>query len=385
MRRILFTLAMAVAASLASHAAAAAADSVAPAAGGGAEPAAGIALAGEAVAPADTIPGHKIFPLPFAFYQPETRFGGGFGVLHTYRTAPGTRTSSNGLLAIYTERKQFSVLFGPDLYTAGNGWRVSGEILWSRFPDTFFGIGNNTDSDDDESFTLEHARVALDVRRKVVGGLYAGVLALRQRTEMRESEDGGRLSGGDITGRDGGTLGGAGALLVLDDRDNVFAPNRGRLVTLSFRRYGGSFGSDFASNRTEIDARQYTELAPGHVLAVHALAGVSDGRRPFYDLATLGGASVLRGIYEGRYRERNRTFAQAEYRFPLWHRFGGTVFAGAGQVARDADRFAADALHAAGGVGLRYLLMKREGARLRIDFGWADDGMQLYMGFGEAF
>lgn len=333
----------------------------------------------------DTIPGHRFFPLPFVFYQPETRFGGGFGVLHTYRTAHLTRPSSTALLAVYTERKQFSIVLEPEIYTARNLWRLNASFLWSRFPNTFFGIGNETRLDDDEDYTAEQTAVSADVRRAVLPGLYAGVIAAVQEAGIRDIEPDGALASSDVPGRTGGTLASAGVLAVLDDRDNVFQPQRGHLASLSFRRYDDRLGSDFESDRGELDARLYTPLGPGRTLATQILLGISGGERPFYDLAALGGPNTLRGIYEGRYRDRNRAVVQAELRFPLLGRLGGTVFAGAGEVARHARDLRVVDVHAAAGAGIRYLIMPREGARLRIDAGWADDGMQIYFGFGEAF
>jgi hypothetical protein len=70
------------------------------------------------------------------------------------------------------------------------------------------------------------------------------------------------------------------------------------------------------------------------VLALQAVATMTAGDVPFYMLAQLGGPNVMRGDYEGRYRDRELLAVQLEYRFPILWRFGGTAFAGIGMVRR---------------------------------------------------
>jgi hypothetical protein len=323
--------------------------------------------------------------LPVVFYQPETRWGGGMVLLRSYRTAPGTLLSSIGLLGIFTQRSQYSATGSVEHYTAGNRGRIFGQAGWSRFPDNFYGLGNATDLQDEETFTLDHAMLALDLRRRIGLGLYLGPIGFFQKTQPRKLEAGGMLASGDVLGAKGGILAALGGVLSLDRRDRVYSPRRGELCSLQFRWFDPVWGSDYASTRLDIDLRAYRTVAPGHVIALHALATRSGGQPPFYNLAGLGGQNVLRGEYEGRYRDKSRVFGQAEYRFPIFSRLGGALFGGAGQVAPAWSVFAWPRFHASAGGGLRVLLTPEEGIALRFDIGWAEDNSGFYFAFGDAF
>ena len=333
----------------------------------------------------DSIPGHKFYPLPVFFYQPETGVGGGFGLLHTFRTALDSRTSSNSLLCIYTEKKQYSMTLTPELYTSANRWRLAGSLIGSRFPDFFYGIGNGTRAEDKASFTLNQFRAGFEARRLIAPALYAGGTLYYQKATVHDPSRNLDAFGASIPARGGTEQVCAGAVLVLDDRDYPFCPTHGRLVTLSVSRFAKFLGSDLTSTREELDARQYVPLGRGQTLALQVLLDGTTGARPFFDMANLGGANILRGVYEGRFRDRQRLVGQVEYRFPLLGPAGGAIFGGAGEVADRAGGFRARAVHAAGGAGFRWLLSCKESVRLRIDFGWAAGASGLYFAIGEAF
>lgn len=338
-----------------------------------------------AAAPPPAVPGHKLFPLPILFYQPETKLGGGVGLLHTYRTALESRISSNGLFAVVTQRRQYSISLSGELYTAGNRWRLATWLGWSRFPNFFYGIGNDTRAEDEEAFTPAQVGVGLDVRRSPRPGLYVGMLAIYQETRIVASEPAGAIGTHAVPGSSGGTLVGIGVSVMLDDRDRVYTPRRGRVLSVVVGRYDGLFGSDFELWRGELDVRYYRALGKRQTLAMHFVTTVTSGTPAFYDNAALGGPNVLRGYYEGRYRDRSRLVAQLEHRSLLWKRIGGAVFLGAGEVAGDLGDLRLDGFHVAGGAGLRWLVSPADGVNLRVDVGIGNGDSGLYFAFGDAF
>ncbi len=99
----------------------------------------------------------------------------------------------------------------------------------------------------------------------------------------------------------------------------------------------------------------------------------------------IGGESLLRGYYDGRYRDRTMAAVQAEYRFPIAWRFGGAVFAGAGQVAEAPLDLSVDSLKVAGGAGLRFLVVENPHVNIRMDFGQSLAGSGFYLQITEAF
>lgn len=328
----------------------------------------------------------SLFPIPIVFYQPETGVGAGFGLLRTYRASPDARTSSNTLFMIGTLKGQYSLSVKAEAYASGNRWAWAGELGLSRFPGNFYGIGNSTSAKDEETVTLDSWGGLLDVRRRVARHLYVGLAAGFQHGEPREIETGGIIDRERLPGSAASDVAFTGPVLLIDTRDRIYAPTRGGQLTVSHRFHDPAVGSDWSFHRTQIDARSYAGIGRGIVLATQGLVTISSNNpRPFYELPTLGGPNVLRGVYEGRYRDRNRVALQSELRVPLAGRIAGTAFLSAGQVMRHVDDARLDRLHVGGGTGVLITISERDGSRLRIDVGFTKDDSGFYFAFGEAF
>lgn len=94
----------------------------------------------------------------------------------------------------------------------------------------------------------------------------------------------------------------------------------------------------------------------------------------------------MRGYFYGRFRDNEMITGQAELRYPLWHRFRGVVFAGAGSVAPAMDKFTWRGFNPSVGLGLRYIFDVRENIVLRMDFGFGENGNSgLYIMINQAF
>ncbi|MGZ7065192.1 MAG: BamA/TamA family outer membrane protein [Candidatus Aminicenantales bacterium] len=139
--------------------------------------------------------------------------------------------------------------------------------------------------------------------------------------------------------------------------------------------------------RMTLDLRSYTRLFfPKAVLAVRGLIQhVSGPNIPLWELSTLGGGSTMtamRGYALNRFMDNGKFLAAAEYRFPIWKRIGGNIFAEGGQVwpswsAISLRKAAFDA-----GWGLRYYLTNFVA---RFDMGFSREGTGIYFNFGHLF
>jgi hypothetical protein len=102
----------------------------------------------------------------------------------------------------------------------------------------------------------------------------------------------------------------------------------------------------------------------------------------------MGGDMMMRGYYQGRYRDKNLLAAQVEYRilpFAFSKRWGAAVFAAASAVAPELRAFQLDKTQFAAGGGLRYLLFQKKDIFLRLDVGFTREGPGFYFFTGEAF
>lgn len=325
---------------------------------------------------------------PFIFYSPETKTGGGGAINYFFREAGSgikARPSSLVPIFVYTQKRQVSGTIFADLYWHQEKNHLTGIISYAKWPNFFYGIGNNTAEADEENYTQQSLMLDLRLQRRVRRGMYLGAQYQFLRSKLVEVETGGRLAQKNILGVDEGTASGIGVLLSWDTRDNVFNAASGSYYQFSARTFHDRLQSDFDFTNYQIDLRQYFSLTASHVLAVQGYMNVINGEPPFYMLSLFGGQNFIRGYYEGRYRDKNMLVAQTEYRLRLWKRIGAVGFAGFGEVSPELSGFAWKNLKTAAGLGLRYLLVPAEKINLRLDFGWGKDSSGFYLAMTEAF
>jgi outer membrane protein assembly factor BamA len=149
--------------------------------------------------------------------------------------------------------------------------------------------------------------------------------------------------------------------------------------------YVEDLGSDYDYNRYEVDLRRYLGKNDASVFAFHVLGQLTSGTPPFYELPALGGQQIMRGYYEGRYRDRIYLAGQAEYRRHLWWKLGAVAFLGAGNVGHDANDIRIADFKISSGFGLRVLFNEKEKVNLRIDLGFGPDTNGTYFALEEAF
>src|SRR5262249_41858166 len=121
-----------------------------------------------------------------------------------------------------------------------------------------------------------------------------------------------------------------------------------------------------------------------HVLALQALLELRGGDPPFYETGRLGGDQNGRGLYEGRFRERQVFSAQAEYRADLFWRLGGVLFASAGAGATPAGHLPHSRFRPAAGAGVRVAPLRDVPINIRLDIAYGTE-LQFYLNLGEAF
>lgn len=328
--------------------------------------------------------------LPVLFYMPETKFGGGLGGLITYRplhSLATARPSSLYFYAIYTQLKQFSTQFKPELYFKNEEYILTGKIVIENFPDKFWGIGNATEEEAEENFTPRTFSVETSFQKKIwpKQKLYAGVYGQFEAYKIVKTEAGGSLERRGYPGSTGGTTSSLGFILNWDDRDNIFYPTQGCYCQLQAYFSGRFLGSDFDTTSVKLDLRKFVPLFSTHVLAFQGFFHSVQGTPPFKNYAKLGGDVIMRGYYSGRYRDRYLLALQAEYRVPVWKRFGMAAFAGIGDVASRLGNFKLDEFKYSFGLGLRFKIAPKEGTNLRLDFAWGKGTSGFYFTAGEAF
>jgi outer membrane protein assembly factor BamA len=237
----------------------------------------------------------------------------------------------------------------------------------------------------EEDYTPKLFGLFVNGLRKVGQGVNVGFLYELGHETISETEAGGLLASGGVRGSEGGTISGAGVLFNLDTRDNIFYPTKGHFHQFSAAFFGSAFGSDFTFNRYIVDLRQYLSLNASAVFAVQGFASFTTGEPPFQAMSRFGGQNLMRGYYEGRYRDNHALVFQAEYRQRLLGRIGLVGFLGLGEVATELEDLDLQDSSLSVGLGLRYLWSSIEGINVRIDVGFSGGSPGPYITINEAF
>ncbi len=331
---------------------------------------------------------------PVVGYAPETSWEFGLSGLYVYfaRDDPTNRLSEVSAFGFVTLEGQFGLHLEHAIYTHRNRWFLLGEEHFQSFPLLYYGIGPNTSSEPlahvDEASILMRERVL----RQLVPSLYFGPeftfdLLDNVRFNWADGVEPDLPTGG------GGSLNfGAGLGLVYDSRHNVLNVRKGFFSELALLHSSESWGSDFTFTTLESDTRYFRPVGARDILTAQLYGRFTFGEVPFNELSLLGGESLMRGYYLGRFRDRHYVASQVEYRFlpfPFTHtflrRFGGAVFASTGTVFPGTAGPEFDDFVVAGGAGLRFLLFPDKDIYTRGDLAFTEEGPAFYLMIGEAF
>jgi hypothetical protein len=327
----------------------------------------------------------RLTGFPAIYYTPETRWAFGAGGLYVYRPELTSERASAATASIfYTQNKQFIVEFTTNVMVNNGSLWHQGNFFYQKFPNTFYGIGNSTPDSGKETFTAEIVRLNPALMTRIADRLYGGILFHYETWNLQNTLPGKLLSTGIVPGSGATTVTGVGMLFNYDERDNLFAPMKGRYYQAGFIASPEFLGSTYGFTRTRIDLREYFSLGGSHVVAAQGIFHSTTGTVPFRFLPQIGGQNVMRGYFEGRYRDNHMATVQAEYRSPFLYRIGFALFGSAGDVAHSLKDFSTGTLKFAYGVGIRVAFIPEEYIILRVDYGMGKNSNGVYITFNEA-
>lgn len=327
--------------------------------------------------------------LPVVYYTPETRFGFGALGMRLFSLDPAdtsVRTSNIQLYGLYTLNKQLMISPSYTLFFPEEKYILDGNLAYFKFPRYYFGIGNDLAEAGKELVDYTLIRLENRLLRKLDQQLFGGIQWNYYKVFNVEQKEGGLLESTQPYGWNGYTASGLGAALVFDSRDLVVNPSGGSYLELGALFNGSLTGSGYTYNHYTLDARKYYQIHPNrHILAFQLVGNFTSGEVPFLQLSQLGSATIMRGYYQGRYRDKNLLAAQAEYRLPVWWRIGAAAFAGLGDVAPELDEFSLSTLKPTYGLGLRFMVNESEKVNIRFDYAWGMETSGFYLEITEAF
>ncbi len=318
--------------------------------------------------------------------------GWSFGTVGAFVFKPSakdtiSRTSNLEILGLYSTKKQLVTAINGSQYFGRERYILNEQFSYSSFPDKFWGLGTTSPDTAEEAYKFRQYYIYIHLLRRIANHFFIGLLYEKQKVWDVEYTSGGIFDKQNIVGRKGYNIDGVGTSLTYDSRNNAFQPDKGIFGQLYFNHFDKFWGSDYNYNNLVVDLRTYLPLRNTQVIAMQLYSFNNTGKEvPIRSQASFGGASRMRGYYEGRYKDQEQFIFQAEYRFPLYKRFRGVVFGGTGSVASSFDKYALNDLKYSYGAGLRFALSKKEKLNLRIDYGIGQGKSSgFYIQLGEAF
>lgn len=343
----------------------------------------------------DSSRGSSLIPLPVFNSAPETGLEFGGSVLYSFYADTvhrETRVSNIFAFATVTTKGQNRFGLSTSHWYSQNKYHYSASVGYIDFPSDFYGLGNATLKANAERILEKRFKLNLAAEKLLTKNIYAGFVA-----GMLDYKYSGAGTPGifetdpNIQNRDGGSTLFIGPSFVFDSRDNNTYTNKGVQVLASYSIYKGVFGSNgYNGGLFTIEAMQYNRLSKTLNLAFDLYdTNLFGAQEPFYLLPALGSDELMRGYYNGRYRDKNYIAGQAELRYRFSQRFGLNFFGGTGTVFHDSFSFA-DLKPNYGG-GLRYFFDVEKGLDVRLDYAFGEqrpgENRQsgFYIGLGEAF
>ena len=332
----------------------------------------------------------KILVLPAIVKSIETGWAFGaagsfFFKFKKHKTDTLLRTSNIEALGLYTLHQQELAVLGTNIYFPREKYILRWRNTFSHFPDRFWGYGDNTPNSNLEHYVFTQYFINPQLIRKVYKSFFVGGSYEFQNVLNIQYPAGGLFDTENVVGRHGGRVSGAGLVFAWDTRNNSFNSTKGLFVQFAFINFNHFLHTEFAYTNYTVDIRKFIKLGKQDVLAFQSYSYLNYGDVAYRNTAALGGSDIMRGYYAGRYRDKNSSACQVEYRKHIWKRFGVVGFAGLGKVAHKLTDFDFQGLKYSLGGGLRFALNRKERINLRVDYGFGVQSSGLYFTVTEAF
>ncbi|HVU51573.1 MAG TPA: BamA/TamA family outer membrane protein [Polyangia bacterium] len=379
---------------LASPARAGQGSPAAPATADGARPPAEVVPASAAPVaekPAPTPPETRwdwaVFPV--VFYAPETSFGfvGGLAIFEDTPKAPGEQrrddTVALGLQA--TLRKQYQATLSVTKFWDDARWQLTEDAAVVKFPNFFWGIGDDTTDGAKEPFTQSGVFSRVTVARLAFEQVFVGAGLTTAWYDIT-----GETANGPVDAylqgspRSGPALG-VGPILRRDTRDDAIGAHRGSLSSFAATFFPTALGGSYRYAFYELDHRSHFQLGSRSVLAMEAYGAWAPGQVPLAEVPALGGSSRLRGYFMGRYRDHLYVMGQAEWRVRVYGRFSLAPFAAVGNVFSSPSAISLERPKYAAGLSVRFSLKKDRDLNIHVDGAISPTSSGIYLNMGEAF
>jgi outer membrane protein assembly factor BamA len=271
----------------------------------------------------------------------------------------------------------YSVGFSGNHFSQSDKFRIVYKGEFVHFPLKFWGLGYNTahNNDNESKYTELQTSLKSEFTWRIGNDIFVGPTFDIQYTQAKKIE---RPELWDDTPLNIFNCG-IGLLFSFDTRDYTTNATRGCNLRVSHKFFPKFLGNPTHFSATEATASWYKRVWPSGVLAMQAHAFVAHGHITWNMMPTVDQSNVVRGYYEGRYRDNNEADAVIELRQHVWDRIGVVVWGGAGTIFKELKQVKFNTILPTYGIGLRWELKKRVNIRCDVGFGKHSTGLTLGM------
>ncbi len=317
---------------------------------------------------------NSLIGFPLAFYLPETRWGigaSGYYNFYLYKKDSLSPPSQIQLNVAYTQNRQYGIALPFQLFWNGRKHNVAGEIGLYNLRYLYFGFGDDNREGRAENYAANHLQFRLNYLRKIKPHIFIGArwwhddLKVTDWTNIQPDPMLNKALGGF-----GSIATGPSLVALLDTRDNIYFSFSGHYLELSIQQQHKIWGSDFSHYRYRIDYRNFMQIRKQQAIALQAFGDFVVGDVPFNIAPNVGSSKRMRGLYEGRFRDKNLLLFQTEYRSYFCKKVGAVAFFNYAILSNQISEMTLSNDHASAGVGLRYALDKEKRVNLRVDAAW---------------
>lgn len=264
----------------------------------------------------------------------------------------------------------------------------------------FYGIGNDTDEDDESSYVFRHT----------TGSALLGVeLPLDMRIELQERVVSYKVGPGRLEDvpstrafypQVDGVLDGRISIhahrvrLTYDSRDSFTTPTEGLFAEFTYELADGTLGSDIGFQRFGLTVIGLVPKFNGRLTSIARFSGwiMTGDKIPFFEQTQLGGKNTLRGYGNGRFVDQNGYVVSFEERLNLFQYNIADVdqvlqvagFVDAGRVFSEGESFTLKHTKIAVGAAVRLVIPDSE-LVTSIDVGVSNEGPAAFVSLDYPF
>ncbi|MDB5109610.1 MAG: hypothetical protein JWR67_724 [Mucilaginibacter sp.] len=333
--------------------------------------------------------------LPVLSSAPETGLEvGGAGLLSFYTDTVGhiTRVSNLFAYATITTKGQNRFSLSSSYWVPQNKFHYSAAISYINFPANFYGIGNNTRKANQDLVDEKRFKFSFNGEKLFGNNIYIGYVAGGFNYKEGDKNTTGIFNtSANVEDRNGGASLYIGPSFIYDSRNNNTYTTKGMILSAYYNiMHGILSNNNYQGGFLNIEYSQFFLLNKRLVLGIDVQEqSLTGSQSPFYLLPALGSDEMMRGYYNGRYRDRNFIAGQTELRYRMNDRIGFVGFVGTGEVFH--TNFSFRQLKPDYGGGLRYFFDVEKGLSVRLDYGAGQKPTGearesgFYIGLGQAF